>query len=47
MAEDFNLIYREFAVASGFLEQFLAAKGWKIDYSDYGPPHNGQRPQLK
>jgi len=43
-AKDFNLIYRELSAEDGFLDQYLSAKGWKIDYSDYGPPHNGQRP---
>jgi hypothetical protein len=43
-AKDFNLIYRELAVKDGYLDQYLLAKGWEIDYSDYGPPHNGQRP---
>jgi len=44
-AEDFNLIYRESAVKGGYLDQYLSARGWRIDYTDYGPPHNGQRPQ--
>lgn len=43
-AEDFNLVYRELAVEDSYLDQYLLAKGWEIDYSDYGPPHNGQRP---
>jgi len=41
---DFDLIYRELSVVDGYLDQYLAAKEWKIDYSNYGPPHNGQRP---
>jgi hypothetical protein len=44
-AKDFNLIYRELSVEDGFLDQYLSAKGWRIDYSDY-PPHNGQRPRI-
>jgi hypothetical protein len=43
-AKDFNLIYYELAVEDGYLDHYLSAKGWKVDYSDYGPPHNGQRP---
>jgi hypothetical protein len=44
-AKDFNLVYQELAMAGGFLDQYLNAKGWKVDYSTYGPPHNGQRPR--
>lgn len=44
-AEDFNLIYEQMAVEHGYLDQYIANKGWRIDYSDYGPPHNGQRPK--
>lgn len=41
-AKDFDLIYRELAIEGGYLDQYLSAKGWKIDYKD--SPHNGQRP---
>jgi hypothetical protein len=44
LAQDFNLIYRALAARGGFLDQYLTAKNWAVDYSDYGPPHNGQRP---
>ncbi len=43
-AGDFNLIYRQMAVSNGFLDKYLHAMDWKIDYSGYGPPHAGQRP---
>lgn len=43
-AQDFNLVYRQLAVRDGFLDQHLRSKGWQIDYSNYGPPHGGQRP---
>jgi hypothetical protein len=43
-SDDFNLIYRELVVTGGFFDKYLQAKDWKIDYLDYGPPHNGQRP---
>jgi hypothetical protein len=43
-AKDFNLVYREIAVKGGFLDQYLVHRDWRIDYSDYGPPHNGKRP---
>ncbi len=45
LAQDFNSIYQELATDRGFLDKYLAAKGWRIDYSDYGSPHNGKRPQ--
>jgi len=44
-AKDFDLIYRQLAIKGGYLDEYLSTKGWKIDYSDYGPPHNGQRPR--
>lgn len=44
LAKGFDLIYQELAVENGFLDQYLQDRGWSIDYSDYGPPHNGQRP---
>lgn len=44
-ADDFGLVYYELSVSGGFLDDYLSSKGWKVDYSDYGPPHNGQRPQ--
>jgi hypothetical protein len=44
-SHDYDLVYHELAVSSGFLDQYLTAKGWKVVYSDYGPPHNGLRPQ--
>jgi hypothetical protein len=44
MAEDFDVIYQQLAVRDGFLDQYLRSNGWQIDYSDYGPPHNGRRP---
>jgi hypothetical protein len=43
-ADDFDLAYQELAVKDGFLDRYLTARGWEIDYSDYGPPHNGRRP---
>lgn len=43
--EDFNVVYRELSVAGGFLDQYVSARGWAVDYSDYGEPHNGQRPK--
>lgn len=43
-ATDSDQIYGELATKGGYLDQYVSAKGWKIDYSDYGPPHNGQRP---
>lgn len=42
-AEDFNSIYKEFAVTGGYLDQYLLARGWYIDYTGYAP-HNGARP---
>lgn len=43
-AKDFNSIYQELAIEGGHLDEYLSAKGWRIDYSDYGP-HNGRRPR--
>jgi hypothetical protein len=43
-AQDFNLIYREIAVKDGYLDQYLSSNKWMVDYSDYGPPHDKQRP---
>jgi hypothetical protein len=45
MAKDFNLIYEKLAVANGYFDSYLQAKGWEIEYSDYGEPHKGQRPR--
>jgi len=44
-SQDYDLVYHELSVSGGFLDQFFAAKGWKVIYADYGPPHNGKRPQ--
>jgi hypothetical protein len=44
-AQDFNLIYKEMASTGGYLDTYLQSRGWIIDYSDFGPPHNGQRPK--
>ncbi len=41
---DYNLIYTELATKDGLLDQYLAGKGWEIDYADLGSPHNGRRP---
>ena len=41
----YNAIYRALSISGGYFDRFLAAKGWNIDYSDYGPPHNGTRPK--
>lgn len=41
---DYNLIYQELSVSGGYLDHYLSTNGWKIEYTDYGPPHNGQRP---
>jgi len=46
IAKDCNLVYRELAVLGGFLDQYLAAKGWLVDYTNY-QPHGGQRPRTK
>ncbi|MBZ0298690.1 MAG: hypothetical protein K8J31_03070 [Anaerolineae bacterium] len=43
-ADDFNRIYKEMAVTGGYLDTYLIDNGWEIDYSDYGSPHNRQRP---
>lgn len=45
LVKDFNLIYRELSIDGGFLDQYLTAKGWIVDYTNYGPPHNGKRPK--
>jgi hypothetical protein len=42
--DDYNVIYRELAIKGGFLDQYLKANGWIVDYSDFGPPHNRSRP---
>ncbi len=44
-AEDFNMIYREIAISGGYLDTYLQSRDWVIDYSNFGPPHNGQRPK--
>ncbi|MFH1252058.1 MAG: hypothetical protein V1715_13305 [bacterium] len=44
LAEDFNIIYHAISIKGGFLDKYLIDKNWKIDYSDYGRPHNGKRP---
>ncbi len=41
---DYNLVYYEMAVQGGFLDKYLLAKGWEIDYTDLGSPHSGKRP---
>lgn len=45
MADAFNEVYEELSIQGGFLDQYLAAKGWKVDYSDFGAPHNRERPK--
>ncbi|MEO1286160.1 MAG: hypothetical protein AAFV93_00220 [Chloroflexota bacterium] len=42
-----NEIYRELSKVDGLLDEYLFAKGWYIDYADFGKPHNGKRPQIK
>lgn len=44
-ANAYNEIYMELAEENGFLDQYFDAKGWKVDYSDFGEPHNGKRPK--
>lgn len=43
-AKDFNTFFQELANSGGYLDQYLTSKDLKIDYSDYGMPHNGRRP---
>lgn len=43
--KSFNIIYKAIAKEDGYLDRYLKVKGYAIDYSDYGPPHNGKRPQ--
>jgi hypothetical protein len=40
-----NQIYKELSVSHGYLDGYLKDKGWFIDYSGYGFPHNGSRPK--
>lgn len=42
--QDFNLIYKEISITDGYLDKYLSARGWWIDYQDYGVPHNQKRP---
>lgn len=44
-ASAYNEIYIALSEEHGFLDRYLAAKGWKVDYSDFGTPHNGERPK--
>jgi hypothetical protein len=44
-ADDFNAIYKLLATSDGYLDQYLQARNWRVDYSDYGEPHNGKRPK--
>ena len=41
----YNEIYRALSVSGGYFDKFLEARGWSINYNDYGPPHNGARPK--
>jgi len=43
-ADGFNSIYKEMARTGGALDKYLTDNGWYIDYSDFGYPHNGERP---
>jgi hypothetical protein len=43
-AIDFNTLFEAMAVSGGYLDQYLAANKWHINYLDYGVPHNGKRP---
>jgi hypothetical protein len=43
-AKHFNVVYEQLSVTGGLLDQYLQQRGWTIDYSDYGPPHDGKRP---
>lgn len=44
-AQGFNRIYKEIAITGGHFDTYLGKNGWLIEYQDYGPPHNQQRPQ--
>lgn len=44
-AADYNAVYEILSVSGGWLDKYLQAKGWVVDYSDFGCPHNGTRPK--
>ena len=43
-ATNFNLIYKELAITDGHLDTYIEHNKWRIDYSDYGTPHDHERP---
>ncbi len=45
-AKDLDSLFFELSRPNGSLDNYLDNKSIFIDYSDYGVPHNGQRPQL-
>jgi hypothetical protein len=45
-AKDFDTLFLELSRLGGSLDKYLNTKGIIIDYSDYGAPHDGQRPRL-
>lgn len=45
-AKDLDTLFLELSRPGGSLDDYLNAKGIVIDYSDYGAPHYGKRPQL-
>ena len=45
-AKDLDTLFLELSRPGGSLDKYLNTKGIVIDYSDYGAPHNGERPLL-
>lgn len=45
-AKDLDTLFLELSRPGGILDKYLDTKGIVIDYSDYGAPHNGERPLL-
>jgi hypothetical protein len=45
ISKNFNALFIELSKVEGYLDQYLAFKGWEIQYTDYGPPHYGERPK--
>lgn len=46
-AKDLDTLFLELSRPGGSLDKYLNTKGIVIHYSDYGVPHNGQRPRLE
>lgn len=43
--DNINAIYKPIATVGGYLDDYLQQRQLAVDYTDFGFPHNGQRPR--